>query len=84
MNKIAVFSGLAAACLLSGCLEPPKAGKASDSGVIYRHHFIGATALSQGTNGTKLNEVLARASTKNMGAELAKKLAKAFREYWTN
>ena len=84
MNKLAVFLGLAAACLLSGCLEPPKAGKTSDTGVIYRHHFIGATALSQGTNGTKLNEVLARASTKNMGAELAKKLAKAPREYWTN
>ncbi|HKQ39220.1 MAG TPA: hypothetical protein VJ063_14175 [Verrucomicrobiae bacterium] len=84
MNKIAVFSGLAAACLLSGCLEPPKAGKTSDTGVIYRHHFIGASALSQGTNATKLKEVLTRPSTKKLGAELAKKLAPAPREYWTN
>ena len=83
MNKLAVILGLAAACLLSGCLEPPKGAKTSDTGVIYRHHFIGAAALPHGTNATKLKEVLDRQSTKTMGAELAKKLARAPREYWT-
>lgn len=84
MNKLAVFSGLAAACLLSGCLEAPKAGKTSDTGVIYRHHFIGATSLAEGTNATKLKEVLARPTTQKMGVQLVKKLALTPREYWTN
>lgn len=83
MNKLAAFSGLAAACFLSGCLEPPKGGKSADTGIIYRHHFVGANALPLGTNATKLKEVIARPSTKKMGAELAKKLARAPREYWT-
>jgi hypothetical protein len=82
MKKLAVFLGLAVACLLAGCLEPPRGGKASDTGVIYRHHFIGSTAIGQSTNATKLKEVLGRESTKKMGAELAKKLARAPREYW--
>jgi hypothetical protein len=65
-------------------VEPPKGGKTADTGVIYRHHFIGANALPLGTNATKLKEVLDRPSTRKMGAELAKKLARAPRMYWTN
>jgi len=43
-------------------------------GVIYRHHFIGSTGIMQGTNATKLKEVLERESTKNLGAEALKSL----------
>src|SRR5687767_15711151 len=82
MKKIALFLGLAVGCFLAGCLEPPKGGKASDTGVIYRHHFIGSPRLAEGTNATKLREVLARPSTKAMGAEIAKKLARTPREFW--
>jgi len=82
MKKIALFLGLAGACFLVGCLEPPKGGKTSDTGVIYRHHFIGSSRLAEGTNATKLREVLARPSTKTMGVEIAKKLARGPRELW--
>jgi len=37
----------------------------------------------KGTNATKLKEVLERESTKKLGAEALKKLARAPREYWT-
>src|SRR5213592_3221314 len=83
MKKLRVFLGLAVASFLAGCLEPPRGSKASDTGVIYRHHFIGSTRIMQGTNATKLKEVLERESTKKLGAEAAKKLAHAPREYWT-
>src|SRR5688572_32151535 len=81
MKKLAIVSGLAAICL-SGCVEPPKGGKEAQTGVLYRHHFVGGNRISQGTNATKIKEVLARPSTKAMGAETVKKLARAPREFW--
>src|SRR5687768_3398920 len=83
MKKLALFFGFVSACLLTGCLEPPKGATASDTGVIYRHHFVGSSAIAQGTNAIKLKEVLARQSTKTMGDEILKKLARAPREAWT-
>src|SRR5256885_9560577 len=83
MKKLRLFLGLALASFLAGCLEPPRGSKASDTGVIYRHHFIGLVGIMQGTNATKLKEVLERDSTKKLGAEALKKLAHAPREYWT-
>src|SRR4051794_39876071 len=83
MKKLALFLGLAVASLLAGCLEPPRGSKASDTGVIYRHHFTGLTGIMQGTNAIKLKEVLERESTKNLSAEAVKKLAHAPREYWS-
>lgn len=81
MKKLALVSGLAAICL-SGCVEPPRGGKTSDTGVLYRHHFVGADRIAQGTNATRLKEVLARPSTKAVGAEVLKKFARAPRELW--
>src|SRR5688572_3734097 len=82
MKKLAILLGLAAASFLSGCLEPPKGGGASDTGVLYRHHFAGATHIADGTNAAKLKEVLALPATKAMGADLLAKLAPAPRELW--
>ena len=83
MKKLAVFLGLAFVSLFVGCLEPPQSSRTSDTGVIYRHHFIGFNHLGEGTNATKLKEVLERESTKKLGAEALKKLARAPRQYWT-
>lgn len=82
MKKLAVVIGLAVVCLLSGCLEPPKGGKTSDTGVLYRHHFAGATSIAAGTNATKLKEVMELPASKKMGAEAVAKIARAPRELW--
>src|SRR5688572_31369765 len=82
MKKLAVVIGLAVVCLLGGCLEPPKGGKTSDTGVLYRHHFAGATSIAAGTNATKLKEVLELPASKKMGAEAVAKIARAPRELW--
>ena len=89
MKNLAVFCGFVSLCFLGGCVEPPKggtpsnAGAGSGAGVIYRHHFIGSVRIGEGTNATKLKEILARESTKTMASEVLRKLARAPREAWT-
>lgn len=82
MKRLGVVIGLAAALVLVGCLEPPRGSKSPDTGVIYRHHFAGMTAIAAGTNAAKVKEVSELPALKRMASEVVAKLAKAPRELW--
>ncbi len=81
IRLLAVISGFLAVGLLTGCYEKMD-GKDAGQGPLYRHHFIGMSQVSQGTNATKLKQVWGLKTTAAARQTVLDKLALAPREFW--
>jgi len=81
-KKVAIGVALAATGIVLGCLEAQKGSQTQQSGLLYRHHFIGAAQIASGTNATKLKEVFALPSSTRVATNLATKLANASKHLW--
>lgn len=66
--------------LLLGCVEDKD--KAKGTGTLFRCHFAGRAALSQGTNATRLKAVDTLPATAELRQWMAQKLARAAFEFW--
>jgi len=59
-----------------------KPGKIAGSGVLWRSHFAGRAALSQGTNATRLKILDQLPATTALRLQIATNFARAPREFW--
>jgi hypothetical protein len=79
-----VIAGMALVAIgaAAGCLQAQKGNRSSETGLLYRHHFVGTDQIAKGTNATKLKEVLALDTSKALREQVLTKLAKAPRQLW--
>ncbi len=76
MKRFVLWGNIAlGVAVLAGCLQAQKGSRSPESGVIYRHHFLGTAAIASGTNATKLKEVLALNASKTLRSNIVDKLA---------
>jgi len=82
MRHISVIFGLIILGCGAGCLEKSSTNAGTAATVIYRHHFLGAAHLRQGTNYGALAPVFALPASRELGEQSLQKLSKAPQELW--
>src|SRR5260221_5335774 len=82
MKTVRIIFGLVAVVLGAGCFEKPNRTSGSPSTILYRHHFLGTANLAHNTNNAKLAAFLAQPASRELGGQLAQKLAGGAAQLW--
>src|SRR5437764_2877541 len=82
MRHISIIFGLIILGCGAGCLEKSSSNAGTATTILYRHHFLGATHLREGTNYAALPGILGLPVSRELSEQSLQKLSKASQELW--